>query len=102
MTQPWQKFLHIKIRIWAIIDNDVLLPCIFIGPITEQFLREMYRRDGEIKEEKIDELISNLWDWDWDSVIVKPLVEVETELGEISSETTAQRIYIFPYKKLKL
>ncbi|MBQ7852825.1 MAG: hypothetical protein IJ342_08155 [Muribaculaceae bacterium] len=89
-------------RIWAIIDNDVLLPCTFISPITEQFLREMYRKDGEIKEEKIDELISNLWDWDWDSVIVKPLVEVETELGEISSETTAQRIYIFPYKKLKL
>ena len=53
------------------------------------------------KPDKSHKVIDNLEGLQ-DSVIVKPLVGVETELGEISSETTAQRIYIFPYKKLKL
>lgn len=43
---------------------------------------------------------SRFWDWDWDMVIVRPLVKIKTKYGEISSETAAQRIYIFPYKTL--
>lgn len=43
---------------------------------------------------------SRFWDWNWDTVIVRPLVKIKTKYGEISSETAAQRIYIFPYKTL--
>ena len=88
-------------KVLAIIENAVLMPCIFIGPTSKDFFKEMYRKRGAL-EEKIDELVSQLWDWDWDSVVVKPLVKINTGLGEMPSETTAQRIYVFPYKELEL
>lgn len=68
----------------------MLIPCTFIGPTSEDFFKEN------------DELVSQLWDWDWDTVIIRPLVNVETEFIEASSDTTAQRIYVFPYHELKL
>ena len=89
-------------KILAIIENEVLMPCTFVGPVSEEFFKEKFRRRGAANEEVVEELVSDLWDWDWDSVIVKPLVKVETEFREISSDTTAHRIYVFPYKELEL
>ena len=89
-------------KVLAIIENEVLMPCTFIGPVSEDFFKECRRKDGIIDEKKIDEFVSDLWDWDWDSVVVKPLVKIVTGLGEMPSETTAQRIYVFPYKELEL
>lgn len=77
-------------KVLAIIDNKVLIPCTFIGPTSEDFFKEN------------DEPVSQLWDWDWDTVIVRPLVNVESEFIETSSDTTAQRIYVFPYRELTL
>lgn len=88
-------------KVLAIIENEVLMPCTFIGPTSKEFFKEMYRKRGAL-DEKIDELVSQLWDWDWDSVVVKPLVKIDTGLGEMPSETTAQRIYVFPYEELEL
>ena len=73
-----------------------------IGSASEEFFKGCHRKDGVVDEKKIDEFVSDLWDWDWDSVIVRPLVKVETEFRNIYSDTTAQRIYIFPYKELEL
>ena len=89
-------------KILAIIENEVLMPCTFVGPVSEEFFKEKFRRRGAANEEVVEEMVSDLWDWDWDSVIVKPLVKVETEFREISSDTTAHRIYVFPYKELEL
>lgn len=89
-------------RVLAIIDNEVLMPCTIIGSASEEFFKGCHRKDGVVDEKKIDEFVSDLWDWDWDSVIVRPLVKVETEFRNIYSDTTAQRIYIFPYKELEL
>jgi len=89
-------------KVLAIIENKVLIPCTFIGPVSEEFFKEKYRRRGVAGEQVIEELVSKLWDWDWDSVIVRPLVKIETKFREISSDTNAQRIYIFPYRELKL
>lgn len=88
-------------KVLAIIEDAVLMPCTFVGPASKEFFKEMYRKRGAL-EEKIDELVSQLWDWNWDSVVVKPLVKIDTGLGEMPSETTAQRIYIFPYRDLRL
>lgn len=88
-------------KVLAIIEDAVLMPCTFVGPASKEFFKEMYRKRGAL-EEKIDELVSQLWDWNWDSVVVKPLVIIDTGLGEMPSETTAQRIYIFPYRDLRL
>lgn len=89
-------------RVLAIIENEMLMPCKFVGPISEEFLKEKYRRQGAANEKVIDERISTLWDWDWDSVIISPLVKVKSGFIDTSSDTTAQRIYVFPYRELKL
>ena len=86
-------------KVLAVID-DVLMPCYFEGSVSGEYFKEKHRKQGAANEEVVDELVSNIWDWDWDSVIVRPLVKVATEFREISSNTTAQRIYVFPYKEL--
>ena len=63
-------------------------------------LRKDFNKYGPRSEEDFQEYKSRFWDWNWDIVIVRPLVKIKTEYGEISSETAAQRIYIFPYKTL--
>ena len=88
-------------KVLAIIENEVLMPSIFVGPTSEEFFKECHRKNG-VAEENIDNFVSDLWDWNWDSVIVRPLVKIKTEFREISSDTTAQRIYVFPYKELEL
>lgn len=89
-------------KVFAIIDNEILMPCTFVGPASEEFFKECHRKNGVVDEKKIDQFVSDLWDWDCDSVIVRPLVKVKTGFTEISSDTTAKRIYIFPYRDLKL
>lgn len=84
-------------RVLAVID-DVLVPCEIIGPLTVDFLRKDFNKDGPRSEEDFQEYKSDLWDWDWDEVVVRPLVKIKTEFGEIASDTTAKRIFIFPYK----
>ncbi len=86
-------------RVLANID-DVLVPCEVVGPLTVDFLRKDFNKYSPCSEEDFQEYKSELWDWDWDKVVVRPLVKIKTEYGVISSETTAQRIYIFPYKTL--
>ncbi len=76
-------------RVLAIID-DVLLPCEVIDPLTEDFLRKDFNQDGSRSEEDFQEYKSDLWDWDWDEVVVRPLVKIKTEFGEIASDTTAK------------
>ena len=76
-------------KVLAIIENELLMPCIFVGPVLEEFFKECHRESGVEDEEKIDKLVSDLWDWDWDSVIVRPLVKVKSGFIETSSDTTA-------------
>ena len=89
-------------KVLAIIENEFLMPCTFVGPVSEEFFKKCHRKNGVEDEEKIDKFVPDLWDWDWDSVIVRPLVKVKSGFIDTSSDTTAQRIYIFPYRELKL
>ena len=84
-------------RVLAVID-EMLVPCEIVGSLTVDFLRKDFNKYGPRSEEDFQEYKSELWDWD--KVVVRPLVKIKTEYGEISSETIAQRIYIFPYKTL--
>ena len=86
-------------RVLAVID-EILVPCEVVGPLTVDFLRKDFNKYGPRSEKDFQEYKSELWDWDWDKVVVRPLVKIKTEYGEISSETIVQRIYIFPYKTL--
>nr|MBD5376316.1 hypothetical protein [Bacteroides sp.] len=89
-------------KVLAIIENEVVMPCTFVGPVSEEFFKECRRNDGVSDEERIDEFVADMWDWDWDAVIVRPLLKVITEFSEITSDTAAPRIYIFPYRDLNL
>ena len=88
-------------RVLAVID-EMLVPSEVVGPLTVDFLRKDFNKYGPRSEEDFQEYKSELWDWDWDKVVVRPLVKIKTEYGEISSETIAQRIYISPYKTLSI
>ena len=86
-------------RILAIID-DVLVPCEVVGPLTPDFLKKEFEQDDFRDDIPFEEYLKQLWDWDWDKVVVRPLVKIETKYGEIATDTTAQRIYLFPYYSL--
>lgn len=56
-----------------------------------------------IKYNSVDEAVEDWNDWDWDSVIVRPLVRVKDTFGEAMPETVlVQRVNIFPYKRFEL
>jgi len=83
-------------HVFAIID-DALVSCEVVGSLTADFLNKF----GPRNEEDFQEYKSDLCDWGWDKIVVRPLVKIKTKFGEISSDPTAQRIYNFPYKTLQ-
>ncbi|WP_285822155.1 MULTISPECIES: hypothetical protein [Bacteroidales] len=83
-------------HVFAIID-DALVSCEVVGSMTADFLNKFGLRN----EEDFQEYKSDLCDGGWDKIEVHPLVKIKTKFGEISSDTTAQRIYNFPYKTLQ-
>ncbi len=104
----YMRFIRIRCsfsigdKVLVIIENEILMPCTFVGSVSKEFFKEWHRKNGVVDEKIIDKFVSDLWDWDWDSVIVRPLVKVKTGFIETSSDTTTQRVYIFPYRELKL
>ena len=74
--------------VYAIIE-DFLIPCSVIGPTTREYFNKMHMA------------LANLWDWDWDSVVVRPLVKIKSFTDEIRSDVAVPRIYLFPYRKLE-
>ncbi len=83
---------------------DVVIPAVVVGPISEENLRQMWdpEADWSIGYDSVDDFIEKWLDWNWDSVIVRPLVRVsniyfiEDKMGET---ILANRAYVFPYKR---
>lgn len=86
-------------RVLVIID-DLLVPSIVVGPLTNDYLRKEYEKDDSIPKDSFEDYLDQMWDWDWDKIIVRPLIKIKTPLGEISSETPVQRLNVFPYRDL--
>lgn len=84
---------------------DAVFPAIVVGPITEQYLRELYERDKafQMGHDSADEAVAAWCDWDWDSIIVRPLVRLRNCWGEEMGQTVlVHRVYSFPYKKFEV
>lgn len=84
---------------------DTVFPAIVVGPITEEYLRELYERDKALQTgyDSADEAVAAWSDWDWDSVIVRPLVRLRNCWNEDMEETIiVHRVYLFPYKKFDI
>lgn len=85
--------------VWAVIrEFDAVVPCEVVGSITEDFLKTSIETDilcstnhNAVKEDMLD--------WDWDKVIVRPLVRLENEFDEMLEKMLVPRIYCFPYRK---
>ena len=86
----------------AIVDSNILVPSEVVGPITLEYARKRIEEDGPCTDEAFRELISDLWDWDWDKIIVRPLVKIRTEIEDIPSEIDVPRIHLFPYRDLTI
>lgn len=86
---------------------DVVIPAIVVGPISEEYLRKMWDPEAEwsIGYDSVNDFIERWSDWNWDCVIVRPLVRITNKYfdDEPMGETfLAHRTYIFPYKKFEL
>lgn len=77
----------------------VVLPCEVIGPITEKFVRKQFKEDEFTPASSYKEYVKGYSDWDWDTVIVKPLVHLKKEeYREIPEQIDVNRVYLFPFK----
>lgn len=84
---------------------DVVFPAIIVGHLDKDYIRNLYERDKmfNIMYDSAEDAIADWQDWDWDSMIVRPLVRLLNPFGEDMGETTIiNRVNIFPYKKFEL
>lgn len=77
-------------------DIDALVPAVVEGPLTEEFLRRQFDADIFSVSDTFEEYIEKLWDWDWDQVVVRPLVQLANRFTSTSPQLPTQRIYLFP------
>ena len=46
-----------------------------------------------------EDMVQDMWDWDWDVVAVRPLIEYKPLLGETPRPfLLVSRVHLFPYK----
>lgn len=89
-------------KVLAVIrDFDAVIPCEIIGPISEEFLKAEKEAD-EMCPFAYEEIKEDMWDWDWDKVIVRPLVRLADEHKSMPEQMLAQRVDIFPYREFDL
>lgn len=74
---------------------DVVMPCEVIGPVTKEFIRKQYDAD-DLVPYSFKRYLEEFGDWDWDRMIVRPLVHIENEFEPMPELIGAQRIYLFP------
>lgn len=79
---------------------DAVFPGIVVGPLTEEYLRKLYETDTDLQTgySSTDEVVEKWPDWNWDSVIVRPLVRLKNDWEEMSETVMVNRVYLFPYK----
>ena len=83
---------------------DAVFPGIVVGPVTEEYLRNLYNTDEDMQigYSSADEAVEQWTDWNRDSVIIRPLVSLKNEWGEMGDTVMVNRIYVFPYKKFQI
>ena len=81
---------------------DVVIPAIVLGPLSVDIIRECYDQGKEWQEmsPSFDDVLKSWNDWDWDQVVVQPLVKVETSWETMKDVEFIPRIYLFPYREL--
>ena len=83
---------------------DAVFPGIVVGPLTEEYLRNLYETDEDMRigYSSADEAVGQWTDWNWDSVIVRPRVRLKNDWEEMGDTVMVNRVYVFPYKKYQV
>lgn len=83
---------------------DAVFPGIVVGPLTEEYLRNLYDTDEDVQicNSSADEFVEKWLDWNWDSVIIRPLVRLKGVCEEMGDTVMVNRVYVFPYKKFQV
>ena len=83
---------------------NAVFPAIVVEPLSEEDLRRSYTAEGwDFDNPSVDELIKNWWDWNWDSVVVRPLVRIiDCCMIPMGETVIVNRVYVFPYKKFDI
>lgn len=83
---------------------NAVFPAIVVGPLTEEYLRKFYdtNEDMQIGYSSADEAVEQWSDWNWDSIIVRPLVRLKNDWEEMGDTVIVNRVYVFPYKQFEV
>lgn len=83
---------------------NAVFPAIVVESLSEEYLRRSYTEEGwDLFNPSEDELIKNWWDWNWDSVVVRPLVRIiDCCMIPMGETAIINRVYVFPYKKFDI
>ena len=84
---------------------DAVFPGVVVGPLSEEYLRPQYEIDEVMQEgyDSVDNLVKGWLDWNWNTVIIKPLDRLKNTWNEEMGDTVmVNRGYLFPYKKFEV
>ncbi len=82
----------------AYFPESFLIPCEIIGPVTKKLLWENAKLEGFYNS--YQDMVQDMWDWDWDVIAVRPLIEYETSSGSTPRQfLLVNRVYVFPYRE---
>lgn len=83
---------------------DVVFPAIVVGSLTREYLEELHRTSNDplVSVLSCEEFIDSRLDWNWNSVIVRPLVRLKNDWEDMDETVVVNRVYLFPYKAFEI
>lgn len=81
---------------------DAVVPAIVVRPMSIEDWREWFESDEFNPFDNFEEYLEQIIDWDWDSVIVRPLVRLDRGFEKMEEIIAIPRVYIFPYQKFEI
>lgn len=94
--QPGEKVMCVIFQ-----GQNIVFPAIYEGPITIEYLKEQFDKDSlEIFFDSFEDYLKEFVDYDWDTVIVRPLVKIDNP--DWAERMAINRPYVFPYKRFDI
>lgn len=79
---------------------NAIIPAIVVEPLNMEHVKQWYTEAKEeclTNAETFEDFCESLSSWDYDNIVVRPLVRLKTKYEEMAETITIERIYLFPY-----